>query len=93
MDMEFDLFSFAINELSDGQFVTVTGKDTLGGVHTKETVIVRSVSDKQFLTTNGLTFKSTDLTRITISQEFVALNDLPFVNLTGEMQNFDPEPE
>lgn len=91
--MQFDLFSYAIRELSKGQYVTVTGIDTLGKVHTKETVIVRLVSDNQFVTTEGLIFNSIDLTQITISQTFVDLEELPFLNLTGQWENFDPEPE
>ena len=96
MSIYFDdhaLFKYFLTKLSIGQEIRISGSDQQGKLYEKESFIVRSVNAEEILTTTGLTFHYTKLTHISPSVIYHDPEELPHLNLTGELQNFDTEPE
>lgn len=93
MQNDFDMFKYTLTQLQIGQVIRLSGTNQFGGTHSQETFIVKSVDENEILTTTGLIFHHSKLTRIRYTEQVFSQDELPFYNLTGELENFPSEPE
>ncbi len=90
---DYSLFKHALTRLVPGQVVRISGTNQLGGTHSLETFIVKTVDENEVQTTTGLIFHYTKITHIGYTEQVVAQDQLPHLHLTGELENFPSEPE
>lgn len=93
MQNDFDMFKYALTKLQIGQVIRLSGTNQFGGTHSQETFIVKSVDENEILTTTGLIFHHSKLTRLSFTEQVTPQHELPFLNLTGVLENFPSEPE
>lgn len=89
----FDLFKYALSELSPGQIVILSGTDENGNSHLRETFTIRLSDENSLITATGVVFVPEKLKTLRYTDQFVNAQELPFIGLTGQLETFPSEPE